>query len=132
MIPRFRAVAVVALLVLPAVTTTGCTASRQQSSVTATSPAAPYVQALSQANIAYSEAMTAVGQAHARGLMSDEQLERARVVGVAAEAALKSSKLALSLWIATGDPSNKVTLDTYMTEVGRLLAQLANIRKETR
>jgi hypothetical protein len=96
---------------------------------TAAHPATPYVQALSEANSLYSATLTAAGQAHARGILSDAQIEQVRVAGQAVEAALRASKVVLGVWISTGAQSDKAALVLQLGEVERLLANLIALKE---
>lgn len=61
-------------------------------------------EALQIANDSYEETMIAVGVAHARGLIRDDQLESARIAGRGVKAALEAARRALLAHAAGGEP----------------------------
>jgi len=118
---RFRSILV--LLVIGALAVS-CTGTPRPSA----HPAAPYVQALAEANHLYAATLTAAGQAHARGILTNSQIEQVRVAGQGVEAALRASKVVLGVWISTGAQSDKAALVLQLGEVERLLANLIALK----
>lgn len=89
-----------------------------------------YGDALAIAVDTYTEAMRSAGAAHARGLITDAQLEQVRVTGNQVKAALDVAKAALVVYSTAQDPAPQaiaLAVSSAQQALLGLLQQLAEL-----